>query len=274
MTYRAKHIESILPSSFSLPLPRHESPGCGNLSLTSNRIWQNSLYISCIKSKVSTKDDSKVNLSPVPIIPPTEKAPLTSTTLTKDAASTPSQTAGGETASPAAGNAADTTSTSAAIVKSAAAATAAASPQQRKVLIDLSSKTPALPEDTSVTAKLPDTVPVTLNASIVLEQSEKLLMKLLKVLHVCARYQRCSGKQLPDTIDFFGKTLLGMTSIRWGRTPVLPCSVLLCTVLLCPALLCPALLVLTCPDLSCSALSCLALLCRTILVTLTYTNSH
>lgn len=169
-----------------------------------------------MKPKVSAKDDSKVNLPPVPITPPAEKAPLTSTTVTKDAPSTPSQTAGGETAPPAGGNAADTTSTCAAIVKSAAVttATAAASPKQRKVLIDLSSKTPVLSEDTSVTAKPADTAPVTLNASIVLEQSEKLLKKLLKVLHVCARYQRCSGKQLPDTIDFFGKTLLGMTSIR------------------------------------------------------------
>lgn len=165
-----------------------------------------------MKEKASTKDDSKVIVSPVPIIPQTEKdVLLTSTTLTKDVPSTPSQTAGGETA-PTAG--ADPTSASAAIVKSAPVATAAASPKQRKVLINLSSKTPSLSEDTSVTGKLLDTAPVTLNASIVLEQSEKLLKKLLKVLHVCARYQRCSGKQLPDTIDFFGKTLLGMTSIK------------------------------------------------------------
>lgn len=171
-----------------------------------------------MKSKASTKDDSKVNLSPVPIIPQTEKVLPTSTTLTKDAPSTVSQTAGEVTALPAEGHVADPTPTSAAaaIVKTAAVATvtAAASPKQRKVLIDLSSKAPALSEDSSVTGKLLDTAPVTLNASIVLEQSEKLLKKLLKVLHVCARYQRCSGKQLPDTIDFFGKTLLGMTSIR------------------------------------------------------------
>lgn len=52
------------------------------------------------------------------------------------------------------------------------------------------------------------------SASMVLEQAEKPLKKLLKVLHVCARYERCTGKPLPESIDFFGKTLLGMTSIR------------------------------------------------------------
>ena len=52
------------------------------------------------------------------------------------------------------------------------------------------------------------------SASTVLEQAEKPLKKLLKVLHVCARYERCTGKPLPESIDFFGKTLLGMTSIR------------------------------------------------------------
>jgi hypothetical protein len=56
--------------------------------------------------------------------------------------------------------------------------------------------------------------PTTLSASVVLEQSERLLKKLLKVLHVCARYQMCTGKTLPPTIDYFGQTLLGMTSIR------------------------------------------------------------
>ena len=56
--------------------------------------------------------------------------------------------------------------------------------------------------------------PTALSASVVLEQSERLLKKLLKVLHVCARYQMCTGKTLPPTIDYFGQTLLGMTSIR------------------------------------------------------------
>lgn len=49
----------------------------------------------------------------------------------------------------------------------------------------------------------------------ILVQSENLLRKLLKVLHVCSRYQQSTGKPLPSSIDFFGKTLLGMTSIRW-----------------------------------------------------------
>ena len=56
--------------------------------------------------------------------------------------------------------------------------------------------------------------PIRPNSSQVLEQSEKLLLKLLKVLHVCSRYQQCTKKPLPSSIDFFGKTLLGLTSIR------------------------------------------------------------
>ena len=56
--------------------------------------------------------------------------------------------------------------------------------------------------------------PLRPNSSQVLEQSEKLLLKLLKVLHVCSRYQQCTKKPLPSSIDFFGKTLLGLTSIR------------------------------------------------------------
>jgi hypothetical protein len=40
------------------------------------------------------------------------------------------------------------------------------------------------------------------------------LRRLLKAFHVCARYQQRTGKPLPSTLDFFGKSLLGMTSIR------------------------------------------------------------
>ena len=40
------------------------------------------------------------------------------------------------------------------------------------------------------------------------------LKKILKALHVHARYELKTGKPLPVTVDFFGKALLGMTSIR------------------------------------------------------------
>ena len=40
------------------------------------------------------------------------------------------------------------------------------------------------------------------------------LKKVLKALHVHARYELKTGKPLPVTVDFFGKALLGMTSIR------------------------------------------------------------
>jgi len=37
--------------------------------------------------------------------------------------------------------------------------------------------------------------------------------KLLKTLHVCLRYRETTSKPLPEKVDFFGKTLLGQTSI-------------------------------------------------------------
>lgn len=136
-----------------------------------------------------------------------------STMQSKDIQSTPSPVPASHTAlsaPPPTGNTID--ASSALNVKTTAASSA--SPKQRKVVIDLPGKAPVTSLDKCVVANSSDPVTVTLSASIVLEQSEKLLKKLLKVLHVCARYQRCTGKQLPDTIDFFGKTLLGMTSIR------------------------------------------------------------
>ena len=67
----------------------------------------------------------------------------------------------------------------------------------------------------SATATVPIPAP-TPSPSQILLQSEELLRKLLKVLHVCSRYQETVGKPLPASIDFFGKTLLGKTSIRYG----------------------------------------------------------
>lgn len=37
--------------------------------------------------------------------------------------------------------------------------------------------------------------------------------KLIKTLHVCSRYQSITGTSLPADVDYFGKCLLGMTSI-------------------------------------------------------------
>jgi hypothetical protein len=48
----------------------------------------------------------------------------------------------------------------------------------------------------------------------VLKLLETPLKKILKALHVCARYDQTTGRVLPPTVDFFGKALLGMTSIR------------------------------------------------------------
>ena len=189
--------------------------------------------------QTSATYDSSGTLITAPIIIQADIALSTSTTLCKDTEGTPSLTPGDQVP-PAAIHAVveaspSSSSSSATTVKAAAATTVTPSVKQRKVVIDLSSKTVATSEDSSAVVKPSDSVfiPVTLSASIVLEQSEKLLKKLLKVLHVCARYQRCTGKQLPDTIDFFGKTLLGMTSIRYGHA--LPCHAMLCPALSCCA---------------------------------------
>ena len=158
-------------------------------------------------------DESKSSL-PVPsILVQSDKVLSPSTMQSEDSQNTPSPVPAGHrplSATYPTGNAIEAPSAS--TVKPTAASSASA--KQRKVVIDLPGKAPATVVDTCVAVKPSDPVPVLLSASIVLEQSEKLLKKLLKVLHVCARYQRCTGKQLPDTIDFFGKTLLGMTSIR------------------------------------------------------------
>ena len=45
------------------------------------------------------------------------------------------------------------------------------------------------------------------------ERVQDALKRILKALHICTHYQKCLGKPLPPTVDFFGKSLLGMTSI-------------------------------------------------------------
>jgi len=49
---------------------------------------------------------------------------------------------------------------------------------------------------------------------------EKQFMKLLKVLHVCFRYSEVTGKPLLDNVDYFGKTLIGQTSISGFQSTV------------------------------------------------------
>ena len=46
--------------------------------------------------------------------------------------------------------------------------------------------------------------------ALILEES---MRKLLKVFHVCLKYQDVTGRPLPSNVDFFGKTLAGQTSI-------------------------------------------------------------
>jgi hypothetical protein len=46
-----------------------------------------------------------------------------------------------------------------------------------------------------------------------LQSAEEFARKLLKALHVCARYEPSMRKPLPANVDFFGKSLLGLTSI-------------------------------------------------------------
>jgi len=47
------------------------------------------------------------------------------------------------------------------------------------------------------------------------------VLKLLKVLHVYARYRTITGDLLPEYVDFFGKTLLGETSVKKFQDTVL-----------------------------------------------------
>lgn len=59
--------------------------------------------------------------------------------------------------------------------------------------------------------------------SIQEEITEKLQLSLDKVflaLHVCSRYKEVTGKDLPENVDFFGKSLLGLTSIQGFRDTV------------------------------------------------------
>lgn len=53
-------------------------------------------------------------------------------------------------------------------------------------------------------------VTVVVDASAQVEQAVR---KLLKVFHVCMKYGSITGQPLPANVDFFGKTLLGQTSI-------------------------------------------------------------
>lgn len=47
------------------------------------------------------------------------------------------------------------------------------------------------------------------------------VLKLLKVLHVYARYRAITGDLLPEYVDFFGKTLMGETSLKKSHDTVL-----------------------------------------------------
>ena len=51
------------------------------------------------------------------------------------------------------------------------------------------------------------------NVDISMPLLECKVKQLLKVLHVCLRYKDSTGRNLPEKLDFFGKTLLGQTSI-------------------------------------------------------------
>jgi hypothetical protein len=46
------------------------------------------------------------------------------------------------------------------------------------------------------------------------ELRDRAIEKIFKALHVCSRYKEVTGKDLPENVDFFGKSLLGLTSIR------------------------------------------------------------
>jgi hypothetical protein len=50
------------------------------------------------------------------------------------------------------------------------------------------------------------------------------ISKLLKVLHVYTSYQLKTDRVIPPPLDYFGKTLLGLTSIA-GFGPTLQLSV-------------------------------------------------
>jgi hypothetical protein len=39
------------------------------------------------------------------------------------------------------------------------------------------------------------------------------IRKILKVLHVCAKYEHILGRKLPGEVDFFGKSIQGLTSV-------------------------------------------------------------
>jgi hypothetical protein len=75
--------------------------------------------------------------------------------------------------------------------------------------------TPALttttPTTTTTTSMIPVIEPNT--SALVLQLAEAPIRKLLKALHVCARYEQCVRVSLPANVDFFGKSLLGQTSI-------------------------------------------------------------
>jgi hypothetical protein len=47
----------------------------------------------------------------------------------------------------------------------------------------------------------------------VVQNIDAQLKKLLKALHVYQRYKDVTARALPENVDYFGKTLLGLTSI-------------------------------------------------------------
>ncbi len=67
------------------------------------------------------------------------------------------------------------------------------------------STTPSSPETTSS--------PTSLAPEAYLPYVENSLKQVLTMLHLCAKYEHLSGKKLPLEVDFFGKSILGMTSI-------------------------------------------------------------
>eukprot|EP00599_Poterioochromonas_sp_BG-1_P015958 CAMPEP_0173157972 /NCGR_PEP_ID=MMETSP1105-20130129/16001_1 /TAXON_ID=2985 /ORGANISM="Ochromonas sp., Strain BG-1" /LENGTH=744 /DNA_ID=CAMNT_0014075655 /DNA_START=50 /DNA_END=2284 /DNA_ORIENTATION=+ len=59
----------------------------------------------------------------------------------------------------------------------------------------------------------PDAETVKANEAKKRQEFEDKISKLLKALHVYQRYKDVTTRNLPDTVDFFGRTLLGLTTI-------------------------------------------------------------
>lgn len=67
--------------------------------------------------------------------------------------------------------------------------------------------------ETPVSTQIQESVTAKETLLIDLSVLDSKVRKLLKTLHVCLRYKETTSKPLPEKIDFFGKTLLGQTSI-------------------------------------------------------------